>query len=84
MFLLCCAQRPSYLFHIMFPSPNILKHYVEFDICTIVMLEKLISVISFGGFISHLVYHEATLFASLNNFNLHSVVQTIAPTFLGC
>ncbi len=38
MFLLCYAERPCYLFHILFPSLSILQHYVEFNIHTIVML----------------------------------------------
>jgi len=41
MFLLCYAHRLGYLLRTMFPSPNILQHYVEFDICTITTLEKL-------------------------------------------
>jgi hypothetical protein len=40
----------------MFPSLGILQHYVEFDIHTIVMLEKLLGVGSFGGSTGHLAY----------------------------
>ncbi len=43
----CYAQRLSYLFHIVFSSP-------KFDTYTIVTLEKLLGVGSFGGSISHL------------------------------
>lgn len=41
MFLLCYAQCFNYLLHMMFPSPCILQHCVEFDTHTITMLEKL-------------------------------------------
>jgi hypothetical protein len=51
MFLLRYAQCSSYLFCTVFPFPSILYHYVEFDICTIVMFEKLFGVKSLGGFI---------------------------------
>jgi hypothetical protein len=54
MFSLCCAQFFSYLFRIMFPSPCLLKHYIKFDIHTIITLEKLFIAGSFGGSIGHL------------------------------
>ncbi len=38
MLSLCYAQQPSYLHHIVFPSPCILQHYIKFDVCTIAML----------------------------------------------
>jgi len=41
MLSLCYDQCHSYLFRIMFPSLGTLQHYVEFDIRTITMLEKL-------------------------------------------
>jgi hypothetical protein len=44
----------------MFPSLNILQHYVEFDTHSIISLEKLFDVRSFGGFIGHLVCFQAT------------------------
>jgi hypothetical protein len=56
IFLLCYAQYLGYLFSIVFPSLGILQHYVEFDIHTIVMLEKLLGVGSFGGSTGHLAY----------------------------
>jgi hypothetical protein len=37
----------------MFPFLVILHHYAEFDIHTIIILEKLLGVRSFGGFINH-------------------------------
>jgi hypothetical protein len=40
----------------MFPSLGVLQHYVEFDICTITMLEKLFGAGAFGGSIGHLVH----------------------------
>ncbi len=40
----------------MFPSPNILQHYVKFDIHTIATLEKLFGARSFGGSIGHLIH----------------------------
>lgn len=42
MFSLCFAQRFSYLLHTMFPSLGIFQHYVEFNIHTIVIIEKLL------------------------------------------
>ncbi len=48
------------------------------------MLEKLFGAGSFGGSISHLVCHQAILPASLGKFNLPSIVQIVALTFLGC
>ncbi len=41
MLSLCYDQCHGYLFLIMFPSLGTLQHYVEFDIRTITMLEKL-------------------------------------------
>jgi hypothetical protein len=40
MFLFCYAQRPNYLQHTIFPSPSISHCYIEFDVCTITMLEN--------------------------------------------
>jgi len=57
MFLLCYTQHPSYLLSTMFPSLGILHHYVEFNIPTITMLEKLLGVGSFDGSIRHLICH---------------------------
>jgi hypothetical protein len=45
----------------MFPYLNILQHYVKFNIHTIIMLEKLLGVGSFGGYIDHLT-HCQTIF----------------------
>jgi hypothetical protein len=57
MFSLCYIQRPSYLFHTMFPSSSILQHYVEFHTRTIITLEKFISARSFGGSIDPLTHY---------------------------
>jgi hypothetical protein len=84
MLLLCYSQQPSYLLGTKFPSLSILQHYVEFDIRTIVMLEKLLGVRSFGGSIGHLAHCQAIFLAFLGRIGLRYVVQTIAPTFLGC
>ncbi len=51
---LCYAQCPGYWFRTMFPSLSILQHYVEFNICALTTLEKLLGARSFGGFIGHL------------------------------
>jgi hypothetical protein len=80
MVLLCYSRQPSYLFGTMFPSLSILQHYAEFDIRTIVTLE----IRSFGGSIGHLTCCHATFFASSGRIGLCSIVQIIAPTFLGC
>jgi len=58
MFLLCYAQCLGYLLRIMFPSLDILQHYVEFNIHTIITLEKLLGAGSFGGSINHLTCHQ--------------------------
>jgi hypothetical protein len=84
MLLLCYSQQPSYLLGIMFPPLNILQHYIEFDTRTIVTLEKLLGVRSFGGSIGHLAHCQAIFLTSLGMIGLRSVIQTIAPTFLGC
>jgi hypothetical protein len=68
----------------MFPSPNILHHYVEFDIHTIVTLEKLLGAGSFGGSIGHLARRHAILFVFPSGLNLPFVVWIIAFAFLGC
>jgi hypothetical protein len=48
------------------------------------MWEKLFGVRSFGGSINHLAHCQAILLASLNGFDLASMVQIVAPTILGC
>ncbi len=68
MFSLCYAQCLSYLFHTMFPSLGILKHYAKFDTHTIVTLKKIFNTKSFGGSISHLAHHQAILPISSNKF----------------
>ncbi len=68
----------------MFPSLNILQHYVKFDTHNIISLEKLFDVRSFGGSIGHLVYFQAMFFVSLGKLDFLSVVQTITLSFLRC
>jgi hypothetical protein len=68
----------------MFPSPNILQHYIEFNTHTITMLEKLLGVESFGGSISRLVHHQAILLAFKVELDLPSIIQIISLAFLGC
>jgi hypothetical protein len=84
MFSLCFAQRFSYLLHTMFPSLGIFQHYVEFNIHTITRLEKLLGAGSFGGYINHLVCHQATALTFSGKFNFLSIVWIIALTFLEC
>jgi hypothetical protein len=48
------------------------------------MLEKLLGAKSFSGFINHLACRQATLLASSGKLTFPSIVQTIAPAFLGC
>jgi hypothetical protein len=74
MFLLCYAQCLSYLFHIVLPFLGILQHYVEFDIRTIAMLEKLVGARFFGGSIGHLACCHATFLASSGGLNLPFMV----------
>ncbi len=67
----------------MFPSLCILQRFVEFDICTIAMLEKLLGAGSFDGSIDHLIHCQAVLPTS-NGLGLLFVVQTFVPAFLKC
>jgi hypothetical protein len=71
---LCYAQHLGYWLSIMFPSLSILQHYVEFNICALVTLEKLLGARSFGGFIGHLATHQAILFVSLGEFGFPFIV----------
>ncbi len=84
MFSLCYAQHLGYLFCIMFSSPSILKHYINFNICIITMLEKLHGVGFFDGSIGHLVHCQAILPTFSNRFNFISIIRIVAFTFLGC
>jgi hypothetical protein len=68
----------------MFPSPCVLQHYVEFDIYTITMLEKLFGAGAYGGSIGHLAHHQATFPVSLGGLDLLSVVQIASFMFVGC
>jgi len=54
--LLCYAQCPSYLLHIIFLSSGILQHYAKYDSCTIVTLEKLLGARSFSTIMGHLAH----------------------------
>lgn len=85
MLLLCYAQCPNYLLHIVFsfPSTN-LQHYVEFDSCTTAMLEKLLGTGSFGITMDHLAYHQVTLPTSSGGFGLPLMVRLVAFAFVGC
>jgi hypothetical protein len=84
MFSLHYAQRLGYLLFTMFPSPSILQHYIEFDIHTIITLEKLLGAGSFGGYINHLTHHQAILLAFLGGLSLCFIIRTTTLTFLGC
>jgi len=68
----------------MFPSLGILHHYVGFNICTIVILEKLLGVRSFGDFIGHLVHCQAIFLASSNGFDIFFMIWITTPACLGC
>ncbi len=83
MLSLYYAQQPGYLLCIVFPSPCILQHCAKFNICTIVMLEKLLGVGSIGVFIDHLIHHQffSCFFGWVRPFFED---QTIALAFLGC
>ncbi len=54
---------PVLILGLVFTSPSILQHYVQLYTCTITiaMLEKLLSVGSFGGSIGHLTCHQTIL-----------------------
>jgi hypothetical protein len=56
MLSLCYAQCPSYLLHIIFLFLGLLQHYAKYDAHTIVTLEKLLGVGSFGTIVGHLAH----------------------------
>ncbi len=68
----------------MFPFLSIMQHYVEFNICMIKMLEKLLGMGSFYGSFDHLVHYQTTFPTSSNGLGLPFVIQIVIPTFLGC
>jgi hypothetical protein len=59
---------------IVFSSPNIIQHYVKFNLHTIVTLEKLLGMGSFGTIMDHLVCHQVILPISLRGISLPLVV----------
>jgi len=67
-----------------FSSPNIVQHYVKFDLHTIVTLEKLLNTRSFSTIIDHLVFRQIILPTSLRGIGFHLVVQFVALVFLRC
>jgi hypothetical protein len=54
----------------LFSSPNIVQHYVKFNLHTIVTLEKLLGTRSFGTIMDHLVCHQVILSFSLRGIGL--------------
>jgi hypothetical protein len=48
------------------------------------MLEKLLGVGSFGGYISHLTHRQTILLTSSGRFDLPLMVQITTPAYLGC
>ncbi len=58
----------------MFPSLDILQHYVKLDTCMIITLEKLIGARSFGGSTNHLAYRQAILLAFLGGLNFPFII----------
>jgi hypothetical protein len=48
------------------------------------MLEKLLNVGSFGGFINHLTCHQTTFPTSLSGLGLPPMVWIVALALLGC
>jgi hypothetical protein len=65
----------------MFPSLGILKHYIEFDIGTIITLEKLFGVGSFNCFINDLICRQTIFPTSSAGLDLLSIVWTITLHF---
>jgi hypothetical protein len=72
------------MMHLVFSSPNIVQHYVKFDLCTIATLEKILHTRSFNTILDHLVCHQITLPTSLRGIGLPLVVQFVALVFWGC
>jgi hypothetical protein len=82
MFSLCYAPWLFASFNV--PSPSTLQHYAKFDIHTIVVLEKLLDVRTFGGFIGHLAHPQTTFIAFSNGLGFLFVVWIVALAFLRC
>jgi hypothetical protein len=57
---------------------------VEFNIHTIITLEKLLGAGSFGCSIGHLAHSETTFLASLRGFSFPFIVWNVSLTILGC
>jgi hypothetical protein len=68
----------------VFSSPNIVQHYVKFNLSTIVALEKLLGTRSFNIIMDHLVCCQIILPTSLRGIGLPLVVQFVALIFLVC
>ncbi len=56
----------------------------KYDTRTIAMLEKLLGVGNFSGFISHSTHHQAIFPTFFSKFSFPFMVQIIALAFLGC
>jgi hypothetical protein len=65
--------------HVIYYAP-----YVEFHLCTMATLEKLLGTRSFNSMVGHLAYCQVILFVFSRGFALPLVVQLVAPIFLGC
>ncbi len=74
----CVIQRT------VFPSPDILQCYIEFDVRTIVMLEKLLGSKNFGTIVGHLVCRYVILPIFSKGLGLSLMVQCAAFALLGC
>lgn len=72
------------MMHVVFLSPNIVQHYVKFDLSTIVALEKLLGTRAFNIIMDHLVSCQIILPTSLRGIGLPLVVQFVALIFWGC
>ncbi len=80
MFSLCYVKWLGYLFCIMFPTPNIWQHYVEFDVH---MLKKLLGARYFGCSISHLTHCQVIFLASSGKLHFQNVVWIVTPHIFG-
>jgi hypothetical protein len=58
----------------IFSSPNIVQHYVKFNLHAITTLEKLLDMRSFDTIMDHLVCHQIILRTSLRGIGLPLLV----------
>jgi hypothetical protein len=83
MLLFCCASNQA-TYSVIFPSLGSLQQYIEFDVRTITMLEKLLGLGFFGTIVDHLIHCHVILLVSSRELGLLSMVQHATLALLKC